>query len=228
MRHPSVPCAPLERIGFWKAQFADDYPFPMELPTLGQTEVEPIARYLETGTVAEQWRGLSWCRYGCEGHFGSRDLSDGVWLWPEGLAHYVREHHIALPPAFLAHAAQGLAAPRLDPASLNDASQSDAVWVTWSGSFRTPQLTDRLRLAELEATQRCDRVIAGRASELSLGRGLSQTLCLSDGCCRPALAGMAICAMCVAEESRLMEHHQLECVLLVQLAAELRTGQSPT
>jgi hypothetical protein len=32
---------------------------------------------------------------------GSRDLTDGVWVWPEGLAHYVEEHDVMLPDAFL-------------------------------------------------------------------------------------------------------------------------------
>jgi hypothetical protein len=30
-------------------------------------------------------------------------LTDGVYLWPEGLAHYVREHSVTLPADVLAH-----------------------------------------------------------------------------------------------------------------------------
>lgn len=30
-------------------------------------------------------------------------MTDGVWAWPDSLAHYVRRHHVALPPDFLAH-----------------------------------------------------------------------------------------------------------------------------
>jgi hypothetical protein len=32
---------------------------------------------------------------------GSRDLSDGTWVWPEGLAHYVERHNVVLPEAFV-------------------------------------------------------------------------------------------------------------------------------
>ncbi|WP_043261548.1 hypothetical protein [Streptomyces sp. e14] len=30
-------------------------------------------------------------------------LTDGTWLWPTDLVHYVRRHHVALPPEFLDH-----------------------------------------------------------------------------------------------------------------------------
>jgi hypothetical protein len=36
---------------------------------------------------------------------GFREQSDGVWLWPEGLAHYVEKHGIRLPDEFVEHAA---------------------------------------------------------------------------------------------------------------------------
>ena len=32
---------------------------------------------------------------------GSDDFTDGVWVWPEGLHHYVRHHQIRLPEEFL-------------------------------------------------------------------------------------------------------------------------------
>jgi hypothetical protein len=50
--------------------------------------------------------GFSTCRFGCAGAVGSRELTDGVWLWPEGLGHYVETHAICLPDDFLAHARQ--------------------------------------------------------------------------------------------------------------------------
>jgi hypothetical protein len=33
---------------------------------------------------------------------GGRDLTDGVWMWPEGLAHYVERHAVRLPDEFVA------------------------------------------------------------------------------------------------------------------------------
>ena len=46
--------------------------------------------------------GMSYCRFGC-GWNGAAERSDGVWVWPDGLAHYVERHHVMLPQAFVAH-----------------------------------------------------------------------------------------------------------------------------
>ena len=35
---------------------------------------------------------------------GDQDFTDGVWIWPQGLAHYVDTHDAGLPDAFLQHA----------------------------------------------------------------------------------------------------------------------------
>ena len=34
---------------------------------------------------------------------GSRDFSDGAWIWPEGLHHYVEIHSVRLPAEFINH-----------------------------------------------------------------------------------------------------------------------------
>ena len=34
---------------------------------------------------------------------GSREFTDGVYLWPEGLSHYVRDHGVRLPTAIVRH-----------------------------------------------------------------------------------------------------------------------------
>jgi hypothetical protein len=50
--------------------------------------------------------GPSWCRMGCADipkDIGTQDLTDGVWLFPEGLVHYVRHHAVRPPEAFLEH-----------------------------------------------------------------------------------------------------------------------------
>ena len=54
----------------------------------------------------ELWMGCSSCRFSCgvtEDRMGCRDLTDGVWAWPEGLAHYVEKHGVMLPESFFAH-----------------------------------------------------------------------------------------------------------------------------
>lgn len=67
---------------------------------------ERIACYLRSGVIAAQYIGYSYCRFECgipEDQMGDADLSDGAWVWPQGLAHYVERHQVALPPEFIAH-----------------------------------------------------------------------------------------------------------------------------
>ena len=48
--------------------------------------------------------GLSWCRFHCEQEYcGSLEFTDGYYLWPEGLLHYVQNHEVKLPEEFIAH-----------------------------------------------------------------------------------------------------------------------------
>ncbi len=47
--------------------------------------------------------GPSMSRF-CGEAVGSLELSDGVFIWPEGLAHYVEEHGVRLPARFVNHA----------------------------------------------------------------------------------------------------------------------------
>lgn len=41
-------------------------------------------------------------------------MSDGTWLWPEGLSHYVREHGVVLPEEFVVHALSTPIPPRTE------------------------------------------------------------------------------------------------------------------
>jgi hypothetical protein len=64
-----------------------------------------VVAYLKDGKAVEHWRGYSFCRFGCEGHFemGSTDLSDGSYVWPEGFSHYVEKHGVKPPEEFIQH-----------------------------------------------------------------------------------------------------------------------------
>jgi hypothetical protein len=46
--------------------------------------------------------GYSECRL-CGARNGSLELTDGVYVWPDGLSHYVRQHSVRLPTAFTDH-----------------------------------------------------------------------------------------------------------------------------
>lgn len=42
--------------------------------------------------------GHSWCRFRCTANgLGNTEFTDGKYLWPEGLLHYIEYHHVKLP-----------------------------------------------------------------------------------------------------------------------------------
>jgi hypothetical protein len=91
--------------------------------TLGQREREVLAAaLLGAQRVCVSQAPHRTCKL-CEHAFASARewLSDGVWLWPDELAHYVRAHAILLPPVLQAR--------------LSDAASSEVVMDTleWPG-----------------------------------------------------------------------------------------------
>ena len=62
-----------------------------------------IVSYLDAGRVFANYMGFSRCRF-CRTINGTADLTDGLWIWPEGLGHYVATHGVRLPDEFVAHA----------------------------------------------------------------------------------------------------------------------------
>jgi len=60
--------------------------------------------YLRNAKEYESWKGRSACRFGCKGvDLGFRDFTDGVFVWPEGFAHYIDVHNVKPPEEFLRH-----------------------------------------------------------------------------------------------------------------------------
>lgn len=100
--------SPLTLIGYWTgSNGGDGWPDPTEFVDEGWDEDErtDLALYLERGLVARAYMGYSQCRI-CGANNGNEELSDGSFIWPEGLAHYVREHAVRLPDSFTAHVAR--------------------------------------------------------------------------------------------------------------------------
>jgi hypothetical protein len=91
-------------IGYWKSDVGDAWPDPRDLvdETWDAREREQVASYLEEGVVAAVMGGPSPCRL-CGQPNGAAELTDGVYLWPRGLAHYVRDHSVRLPDEVVAH-----------------------------------------------------------------------------------------------------------------------------
>lgn len=125
----------LEAIGYWFNDLAPStYPRPQLLR--GKWRARDRARvvaYLRGGSTFESYRSGTSCRFACgipSRALGRRDLTDGVWVWPEGLAHYVEAHSVRLPERFLRHALERRRPPVVrfsDREGLID----DASWLAW-------------------------------------------------------------------------------------------------
>lgn len=71
-------------------------------PTWNTEERELVADYLQSGLVARRYMGYSACRF-CGRNNGCLEFTDGRFVWPEGLAHYVLNHDVRLPEYFVTH-----------------------------------------------------------------------------------------------------------------------------
>ena len=140
----------LKAVGYWNHEvwrFSDvppedlvaltaGFPHPGRLvEALGVSAAdERMLRYLRSGHRHMTFFGGSYCRFGCTtGVEGISCVTDGTWVWPEGLAHYVEVHHVPLPGEFLTSMKRHLW--RVPPwASLLAASRhwDSTFWVEWT------------------------------------------------------------------------------------------------
>ena len=71
-------------------------------PQWDEGERFAVYAHLRHGLLARAFLGQSRCRM-CEEQVGNAELTDGAYVWPEGLAHYVRHHGVRLPVDFVNH-----------------------------------------------------------------------------------------------------------------------------
>jgi len=115
---------PLQLIGYWRTDddASSEYPHPSDWVDWGwdRDERSVVGGYLASGSLFRAYMGLSPCRI-CGRPNGAAEYTDGTYVWPEGLAHYVDEHAVRLPAEIVSHAMS-----RSDV--LEDAEVSDAWW----------------------------------------------------------------------------------------------------
>lgn len=93
-------------VGYWCTAESKELPDPRALAgeSYPPALLDGISRYLLGGEVFMSWFGFSYCRFECGVNvtdMGSADFTDGVWVWPHGLHHYVHHHKIRLPEEFI-------------------------------------------------------------------------------------------------------------------------------
>lgn len=95
----------LRVIGYWIDNDRPDLPDPATLidDDWDLDERRMVASYLNAGRPPGVGGGCSSCRI-CGVPNGFEDFTDGVFQWPEGLAHYVLEHSVRLPDEVVQHA----------------------------------------------------------------------------------------------------------------------------
>lgn len=104
----------LRLIGYWRDEQHGDYPDPHDMVDQSWDDCQRfiVATYFRRGTFLRGFMGLSPCRL-CGKPNGASEYTDGVLVWPEGLAHYIEDHSVRLPEAieqYVLHRVDGLEA----------------------------------------------------------------------------------------------------------------------
>jgi hypothetical protein len=102
-------------------------------------EREKVVAYLRSGHYYCGYLGFSACRFECRTNYsilGSREQTDGEWVWPEGLAHYAERHGIMVPDQFVVRAsARGWKVPPKDQIPQPGEAEYDySFWLQWAKS----------------------------------------------------------------------------------------------
>jgi hypothetical protein len=102
-RGKNEPTGDLQPVGFWYSEWEPWLPHPAEAvaPDWSHTERAAVIDYLLRPEDVQQFLGLSPCRI-CNRAVGSQEFTDGTWVWPEGLVHYLDVHEVRPPDDFVA------------------------------------------------------------------------------------------------------------------------------
>jgi len=97
---------PRRLIGYWRSDDSPNWPDPIDFvdEQWDRDEREVVGSYLSRGreSAGMAWAGVSTCRF-CGKMNGSAEYTDGTYVWPQGLSHYVTDHAVRLPTEVVAH-----------------------------------------------------------------------------------------------------------------------------
>lgn len=150
----------LKLIGYWhEAGRTDPWPHPRILVDRRWEEKNrsAIVGYLKGGLVTAAYAGFSTCRFldcplGMNADrviVGTTEQTDGVWIWPEGLAHYVEHHFVRLPDELIEDAKKnGFRVPALGDLRITPQDVDGRFCAEWCQRHAAPP-TRREDLAEI-------------------------------------------------------------------------------
>jgi hypothetical protein len=101
--------SPYKRVGYWRSADGKDF---LECPVVQECidrrwfgrERNQVILYLKLKhKFAADYMGSSTCRICGDINNGSADKTDGTWVWPEGLPHYIIIHFVKPPQEFIDH-----------------------------------------------------------------------------------------------------------------------------
>lgn len=94
-----------KKVGFWCTGSDRTLPDPAKFidKNWGGEEKEIVLKHLTNRRFDRiAYKGWSDCRI-CKCQNGSEDVSDGYYIWPSGLAHYLSVHFVKPPQDFIDH-----------------------------------------------------------------------------------------------------------------------------
>jgi len=126
----------------WNSVEISHYIHPHELVSVDTyNNKAKLIAYLNSGEVFQSWLGDTDCRLGCgEDDLATSDLTDGVWLWPQSLSHYIEAHDVVLPDEFLSHVRKNnWTVPYVCLAE--STSEDDRFWIDYCDEVRLKRKT---------------------------------------------------------------------------------------
>jgi len=172
----------------------DDYCLPQEVGQHEDAQMQQATlRYLQQGDLFESCRGYSWCRFCCGAEpeqMGAREFTDGIWCWPEGLAHYIKDHNVRLPDEFYRSVMVGRQARKRK----YNKNIDTLFWTEWCKSQRRSAIVEETQKLRKECSLQQAAQLEADSSNLEQERGLSGNICIMRGCTSPALTEVVYCA----------------------------------
>lgn len=100
---------------------------------------DKITHYLQAGFIQSVEMGHSYCRFDTgipDFLMGSHNLTDGIWVWPEGLWIYFRYFYIKLPDRFIdTIKSLNFMIPNDISPDIDDVDWDFELWLNWSESY---------------------------------------------------------------------------------------------